>query len=94
MTDRLPKLPEGLFFRISQGGFFGPTVHVEVRRERRLLGLRWSTRVDVTWGTAEWIGRENSAEVALLLTEILAERQWAKVRDVRGELGDLLGDHR
>ncbi|MCW2763854.1 MAG: hypothetical protein JWR85_4055 [Marmoricola sp.] len=94
---QLPKLPEGYFFRIKEGWFFGSTVVVQTRRRYRLGRLQWSRKVDSSWSTRELMKRSDGQhassdqEVAWRIARRQATDLWARIRPV--DLGALAGDH-
>ena len=90
MTDELPEVPSGYFWRIKEGWFFGPTVVVELRQRFRFLP--WSIKCSKGWSTREIMEVDTDREVAILIARNLA-RELAGTFRGHVELGDLAGDH-
>jgi len=81
----LPKLPGDLYFRVGEDGLLdAPAVRVTVRRQRRVLGVRFSTAVD--HGVCLLRVDQSPTEVVERMAEELADRAWNRARDVAAEL--------
>jgi hypothetical protein len=79
----LPSLPEGYFWKVSEGWFFGPTVVVQLRRR---LFWRFSLQEEKGWSTREILEKDSDVEVAVAIANGMARRLAAKLRpvDLRG----------